>query len=145
MMVIPPNANRSMWTYATVGMSVNAKSPIELHLFFLTENNEIAEILTAIAYYNITSKPLGLDDTVNFGRPWQPNSICDHGLISRPYLDGQEFEEVELHGELISFFWLIPITLEERNYRWNFGIEKLEELFEIKQLNYLNPLRSSVT
>ncbi|EKJ86463.1 suppressor of fused domain protein, partial [Leptospira meyeri serovar Hardjo str. Went 5] len=42
------------------------------------------------------------------------------------------------------FLWLIPITEAERNYKIDYGIEMLEEIFEEKQLNYLDFTRKSL-
>ena len=143
-LVNPPTKNRDMWTYATVGMSDTENDSIELHLFSEIENDDLVEILTVVAYYKLTENKIGLDDTVNFGKSWLPNSNCDYGLISLPYLDGEKLEKLKIDNKQISFYWLIPITKNERDYRWKFGIEKLEELFEKKQINYLDPNRKSL-
>ncbi|WP_239353065.1 suppressor of fused domain protein [Snodgrassella communis] len=143
-LVIPPNDKREMWTYATIGMSNTVSDPIEIHLFSEKENDDLAEILTAIAYYKLTGNNVDLNDTVNFGRPWLPNSKCEYGLISLPYLDGLELEKFWVDNTAISFYWLIPITKQERDYRWKYGIEKLEEYFDNENFNYLNPFRRSV-
>jgi hypothetical protein len=143
-LINPPTEKRAMWTYATVGMSDTKDNSMELHLFSKKENDGIIEILTAIAYYKLTENKIALDDTVNFGKPWFANSKCDHGLISLPYLDGANLETLTVENKTISFYWLIPITKQERDFRWKFGIDKLEDLFETKQFNYLNPLRKSL-
>lgn len=143
-MVNPPTEQRKMWTYATVGMSDTKDEPIELHLFSDRENDDIAELLTVVAYYKLTENKIGLDDTVYFGKPFVINSNCEYGLISLPYLDGSKLENLKIGNKEISFYWLIPITKRERDFRWNDGIDKLEELFETKQFNYLNPYRKSL-
>lgn len=143
-LVIPPNDKRAMWTYATIGMSNTVSDPIEIHLFSENENDDLAEILTAIAYYKLTGNNVDLNDTVNFGRPWLPNSKCEYGLISLPYLDGPELEKFRVDNTVISFYWLIPITKQERDYRCKYGIEKLEKYFDNENFNYLNPFRTSV-
>ncbi|MDG6896186.1 suppressor of fused domain protein [Volucribacter amazonae] len=140
-LVIPPYNDRNMWTYATLGMSLDSSLGMELHMFSKFENKKLIEILTAIAYYHMTEKTLSLNDTVNFGIPWQEGSQCDYGLISLPYLDGSDLENL---GDNIKFYWLIPITEAERNYRWHYGVEKLEQLFEDKNFNYLDFYRYSV-
>lgn len=140
-LVIPPNDTRDMWTYATLGMSLSTNFRMELHMFSEFENETLIEILTAIAYYHMTEKKLFLNDTVNFGIPWQEGSQCDYGFISLPYLDGSDLEKL---GDDIKFYWLIPITEAERNYRWHYGVEKLEQLFEDKNFNYLDCYRDSL-
>lgn len=143
-LVNPPTEKRKMWTYATIGMSDTKKNPIEIHLFSKKENDDIAELLTIVAYYKLTENKIGLDDTVNFGKPLILNSTCEYGLISLPYLDGPKLENLKTENKEISFYWLIPITKKERDFRWEYGIDKLEELFETKDFNYLNPYRKSL-
>jgi len=143
-LVNPPTEERKMWTYATVGMSDTQDNPIELHLFSEQENDDIVELLTVVAYYKLTEKNIGLDDTVNFGKPFMLNSNCEYGLISLPYLDGPKLEKLKIVNKTISFYWLIPITKQERDFRWRRGIDELEELFEARKVNYLNPYRNSL-
>ncbi len=143
-MVIPPNEIRDMWTYASIGMSYSNTNPIELHLFSSKENDDLAEILTIVAYHKLTGGQLDLNDTVNFGKPLAKGSECNHGLISLPYLDGEKLERYVNQGKLVSFYWLIPITKDERDFRWTYGVNELENLFEKHQFNYLNPFRKSV-
>lgn len=131
---------RNMWTYATCCMSQpNDVRPIELHIFSSTKDESLVELLTVIAYYHRNTASLGLDHTVNFGRPWQGQSLCDHGLISLPYLDGPELENMDS----IKFYWLIPITKEEVAYKKKNGITALEEKFD-EGLDYINVSRKGL-
>ena len=144
-LVIPLNEKREFWTYATLGMSNSKIEPyIEFHLFGENEDDSLSEILTAVAYYYMTGNKLSLDDTVNFGRPWQNGSTCEYGLVSLPYLDGTSLEKLLIDNVTVYCYWLIPITEKERNYRWSSGIEKLEERFESNQVDYIDPYRNSV-
>ncbi len=119
--------------------------PIEIHLFSLEKDESLVELLTSVAYYHMTSEnKLGLWHTVNFGHPWKPNSKCEFGLISLPYLDGSELESLNIKDQLVKFYWLIPITHREIEYKKKYGVDKLEDRFELAQFNYLNPLRNSV-
>ncbi len=98
-------------------------------------------------YYHKNFKKLNLWHTVNFGRGWQDNSSYDYGLISLPYINGPNLENLYLESEkekCVKFYWLIPINKAEVNYKKEFGIEALEELFENHSFNYLNPNRKSV-
>jgi Suppressor of fused protein (SUFU) len=141
----PPKEGREMWTYATCGMSQsNEKRSIELHIFSPFEAKELVELLTVIAYYHVTETPLAQSHTVNFGRPWLPGSNCDHGLISLPYLDGYELEQVVVETCEVQCLWLIPVTVREVDYKKKEGIEALEEKFDISLFNYLDIYRKSV-
>lgn len=142
-----PSQQRSMWTYATCGMSQETDSnPIELHLFSPTVHEPHVELLTAVAHYHRTGVMLGLWHTVNFGRPWMPDSSCSCGMISLPYLDGPELESINDSNfkSVLRFYWLIPITPAEREYKKVHGREMLEEQFEKAQFNYLDPFRASI-
>ena len=142
-----PTDKRKMWTYATCGMSsLNHKTPIELHLFSAIQDDSLLELLTSVAYFHNVEQSLNLGHTVNFGRPWQEDSECSYGLISLPYLDGPGLELFNPGNsdEIIFCYWLIPISLKERNYKMQYGLEALEEKFEESQFNYLDCSRESV-
>lgn len=144
-LIFPPRSERSMWTYATVGMAQPGdEDPIELHLFSPDRSEAITEILYAVAHYHRTGTLLGLGDSVNFGRPWLPEATCDHGLISLPYLDGPVLEVGAIGGDTIHFYWLVPITAAEKAYKARHGLEALETRFEEGALDYLNPARRSM-
>jgi len=142
---VPPTPQRSMWTYATCGMSQPSEpSPIELHLFSTSPAEMHVELLTALAHYHHTARRLGLGDTVNFGRPWLPGSLCDHGLISLPYLDGPKLEVMECLDGLVRCLWLVPITKAEVEYKKAHGLEALEERLEDAQFDFVAQMRPSV-
>lgn len=134
-----------MWTYATCGMSQNDDNEgMELHVFSSMQNVGLIELLTTIVFYHRIEKNLGLNHTVNFGRPWQDNSKCTHGFISLPYLDGPQLENMIYAGKPIKFYWLIPITTDELEFKKANGTEALEARFDSTNFNYLDNNRSSV-
>jgi hypothetical protein len=140
-----PYEGRDMWTYATCCMSEESDDvPIELHIFSPVRSEEVVELLTITAHYHRTGSKLGLGHSVNFGKPWLDNSGCEFGLISLPYLDGPELEDLSCGGKNIKFYWLIPIFRNEVEYKKENGLEKLEEKLEAVNFNYLDPKRGSV-
>jgi hypothetical protein len=141
-----PLSSRKLWTYATCEMSQPTdESSIELHLFSPTQSDQHVELLTTIAHYHRTTAPLNLHHTVNFGRPWLPGSLCDHGLISLPYLDGPRLELLQLpDSNRIRCLWLLPITKSERDFKIDFSTEALEQKFRSAKFNYADPDRSGV-
>ena len=142
---LPPTAGRRSWVYATCGMSSFQRTgDIELHLHAPGQLSDHVETLTAIAHFHLTSAVLGLGHTVRLGRPWIPQSSCDHGLISLPYLDGPALENCTLDGWSLRCLWLVPITAAEVAFKQSRGLEALEALFESKGLDYANPGRRSV-
>jgi hypothetical protein len=135
----------SLWTYATSCMSKQEDAnPLELHMFSRHESEEIVELLTATAHFHRTGKTLGLGHTVSFGKPWQRESLCDHGLISLPYLDGPSLENLNIGSKLLKCNWLIPITKAEVEFKKKFGLEALEQKLENNAFDYLNPDLPSV-
>ena len=141
----PPHGDRTMWTYATRGMSLPGDpSPIELHVFSARETQEIDELLFMTAHFHRTSAKLGLGHTVDFGRPWVAGSTCGYGLVSLPYLDGPDLEDLVVQDNAIKCYWMIPITRAEREFKVREGLEALEAEFERTSFDYLDPRRGSV-
>jgi hypothetical protein len=143
-----PGQGRSMWTYATCGMSIAIdERPIELHLFSPAQAEELVELLTIVAHYHRTGARLGLGHTVNFGRPWLPGSKCSFGLISLPYLDGPDLEIARSRAfqHDVRCLWLIPITAREVEFKKQRGFQALEDLFQAASINYVDPLRPDLT
>jgi len=140
---IAPNKRHGVFTYCTVGMSADRidDNLIELFAFSPKIDAELVELMTYCASYHRTGLPLNIHHTVNIGQSWLDNSVCDHGFISLPYLDGQDLELFNFEGNEIHCYWLIPITKEERDYKVENGCEALEQLFEEKSLDYINPNR----
>jgi Suppressor of fused protein (SUFU) len=140
-----PSANV---VYATCGMSKPDDAPaLELHMITSppidsTVDAQAVEILTATAHYHRTQHRLDLHHTVNFGRPWIGTSLCTHGLISLPYLDGPTLEW-GANGEL-RCLWLIPITPKELAFKNANGIEALEERLEKARFDHADRTRPSV-
>ncbi|WP_260923328.1 hypothetical protein [Novosphingobium sp. 9] len=76
----------ALHVYATVGMS-RPSDVDRLELFVLSrqQNIKLVELLYMAAHFHRTGNSLGLDHSINIGRPWLEGSQCDHALISLPY------------------------------------------------------------
>src|SRR5688572_29470123 len=135
-----PTTKRRMWTYATWGMAQPGdRNPLEVHIFSAKKNDDMVALLTNTAHYHRSIAPLDLGHSVNFGRPWQKKSACDHGLISLPYLDGPPLEHFNsVIGKPVHFYWLIPVTPAELEYKKQYGGKALEAQFAKEKLNYIN-------
>jgi hypothetical protein len=142
----PHNDKHKMFCYCTVGMSADKLDDnlVELIVYSPKPDNLLVELLTVCASYHRNGFPLNLSHTVNIGQPWLDNSKCDHGFISLPYLDGQELELFSFGKQDIHCYWFIPITEQEKEYKRKYGSEALEQLFDDKQFDYLNPNRDSL-
>lgn len=142
----PPTSERKMWVYATLGMSCfEDEFALELHLFSGDQDETLVEALIVVAHYHRFGSGLGHWHTINWGRGWRLGSICSYGLISLPYLDGPKLEILTLgDNKSIHCYWLLPITEEEVAFKKEHGPEKLEEIFEQRELNYLDPFRNTL-
>lgn len=144
-LAFPPRTGRTMWTYATCGMSLQSDpNPIEIHIFSPVRSDALVELLFAVAHFHRTGTKLDLWHTVNFGRPWLPSSQCSFGFISLPYLDGPNLENFECGDGVAKFYWLIPITKAELELKKAEGVEALEARFDASGFNYVEPTRASV-
>ena len=142
---IPPTETKTMWTYATCCMSQPEDSiRVELHIYSSKKEESIIELLTALAFYHRVTNKIGLNHTVYFGRPWQDSSKCEYGFVSLPYIDGPTLEDFNSPNGLIKFYWLLPVTEAEVNYKKKFGTEALESKFDEPAFNYIDPNRASV-
>lgn len=142
----PPNKKHNMWVYCTAGMSLDRfnNNPIEVFIFSPKSDNSVVELLTVIASYHRNGDPFNIHHTFNIGRPWLDDSVCDYGFISLPYLDGEELELFKFKDQVIHCYWIIPITETEQEYKIEKGCDALEDLFEEKGIEYLNPKRKSL-
>ncbi|MGB3108108.1 suppressor of fused domain protein [Sphingobacterium siyangense] len=142
----PPTTERNMWAYATIGMSgLNDEFALELHMFSGEQDETLVESLIVVAHYHRFGASLGHWHTINWGRGWRMDSPCSYGLISLPYLDGPKLEILILdNNKSVHFYWLLPITEEEVAFKKENGAEKLEEIFEERGLNYLDPFRDTL-
>lgn len=142
----PPTTERNMWVYASCGMShFDDKLSLELHIFSDEQDEILVESLIVVAHYHRFGANLGHWHTINWGRGWRLDSSCCYGLISLPYLDGPQLEVLPLDdNKSVYFYWLVPITEEEVAFKKEYGAEKLEEIFEERGLNYLDPSRNTL-
>lgn len=139
-----PRSKGGGWIYATCGMAGYNEDGIELHLVSPRRYLGHADTLAAIAHYHLTEAKINLNAIVNIGISWMDDSICTYGLISLPYLYGPMLENYVYQDQSVKCYWLVPITGSERAYAVQFGVEKLESLFDKVSLDYLNPNRDSV-
>lgn len=142
---IMPSSKSSIWTYATVGMAGKyGDAGIELHVFSDIKNPIWVGILESVAHFHLTEARLSIGHTVNFGVGIVEDSNLTHGLISLPYLDGQNLELFSYGSQKISCLWLIPISQSELQYKKLYGLEALERIFEKTGFAYSDAKRLSV-
>lgn len=141
----PAAKSSGFWRYATCGLfAAEGPEPIELYMIAPERTEELVELLTVVAHYHSTGRPLGVGHLVNFGRGWIAGSACDRGLVSLPYADGPALEHLRAGGAHVRFLWLLPVTSEEAAFALDRGLEALEQAFDGARLEYWNPGRASV-
>jgi hypothetical protein len=143
---IPPNHRHKCWVYCSVGMALDQDDDGRIELFVLSPRQDavLVELITICASFHRNEHPLDLHHTVNIGKPWLNQSACDHAFVSLPYLDGEALELFQFEDKTVHCYWLIPITKQEREYKIEQDCEALEQLFEDKGVDYLNPQRKSL-
>jgi hypothetical protein len=141
-----PSHRHQMWTYATVGMSMDRADDnlVELTTYSSERDPSRVELLVVSASFHRNVAPLNLHQTVFVGQLTDSNTTCDHGFISLPYIEGEEFEIFKHNGAEIHCYWFVPITKEERDFKIKFGPDALEDLFEENQFDYLDKTRESL-
>lgn len=136
-------SNRNYWIYVSSGLS-----DILGQEFFIISPIETVEHIETLAMLASTSldypESFRLNCTINIGKPWLEQSNMSRFLISLPYLYGKELEYMDYLGKQVRFFWLLPITDGEYTYIKTNGVDSLEQLFEMKHINYLEIDRLSV-
>jgi len=138
-----PHDQYNFWTYCTVEMSLDRENNnlIELFIFSPRQDETNVALLTFCASYLGNDLPLNLNYTVNVGQPGLNQSECDHGFISLPYLDGENLELFDFNSKTYHCYWFIPLRNKKKQFKTDNGSEALEQLFEEKQFNYLDPKR----
>ena len=100
------------------------------------------ERLAMTAHYHHT-QTLGLGHTFPLGESWLPESTLNHALISLPYPFGEDLEVFNSNNDHVHFYWVLPITAEERAFKVENGLEALESRFEEAKLKYWDAKRRS--
>lgn len=140
-----PSSKQSLFTFATKGMSDQGDAErVECFILSPEPSPALCELMTIVAWFHRTGDRLGLGHIVNFGRPWLTRSSCEYGLFSLPYLAGPNLECLPIDNSQTRFLWLIPITLQERDFAIQLGLEALEQRLEAANFDYANPSRPSV-
>ena len=135
--VIPNHADEP-WVYVSSGIG-----PFLGQEFFIVSPFETPEHIETLAMLASASMhypdQFQLGKTVNIGRPWVEQSSFQHFLISLPYPYGQELE----YMDNVRFFWLLPITHQERLFLDTHSVEELETKFDEAGIDYLDINRAS--
>lgn len=148
--VVEPKERSDPWIYSSCGAWKARTSEDARYEFFLMapmENAAHVETLAMLANFHADEKyEVGPGSIVNLGRPWVDGSLCDHALISLPYMQGKDFEWLETKSGIsrIRFLWLVPITTQEARIARDGGIENFEALLEDSGVDVLNFGRKSL-
>ena len=150
---VDPETRGGLWLHVSSGASVPApggppagaagSAGSEFVLVTPFKTLRAVELLAMVVYFHGVEE-LKVGDTVSVGEPWLPGSSCGHLLVSSPYLLADELWTLPLPRRLVHFRWVIPITVRERAYALDRGLEALEQRFEEAGLEYWDPHRASV-
>jgi hypothetical protein len=143
---VAPGPRINLWTYISMGaweVERGESGRLEFVILAAEENARHVELLAMTAWYH-SNHGLGLGHTLPIGEPWLEGASCDHLLVSHPYPFGEELEICDLNSTHVHFLWLLPITLAEKEFKVENGLEALEELFAQHALKYWVIERDSV-
>lgn len=139
-----PGRRSGLWVYTSAGAWVAHPNPrLEFVLAVPAPTPRAVELLFMTAWYHAHHR-LGTGHTLPVGEQWLPGSACDHLLVSKPYPFGPDLEICPLPGGHAQVLWLLPITLAERDYKMQYGLEGLEQRFENGRLEFWQVGRSSM-
>ncbi|ARB05333.1 suppressor of fused domain protein [Neisseria lactamica] len=133
-----PNHEDEPWVYVSSGIgSFLGQEFFIVSPFETPEHIETLAMLASASMHYPDRFQLG--KIVNIGRPWVGQSSFWHFLISLPYPYGQELE----YMDNVRFFWLLPITRQERLFLDTHSVEELETKFDKAGIDYLDINRAS--
>jgi len=141
---VAPDAPGGVWMYITSGAASRHTPDGHLEFFIISPVEDVIHVETLAMITNFALDPryeVRLGTIVDIGRPWLPDSHCDHLLVSLPYPYGPTLEEL---GPATRILWLLPITREEALFAREHGVEALEQCFERESLQYYDPGRLTI-
>ena len=142
-----PAPSAPYWIYCTVGCFEVDSGHHRFEFFVLSPSSTESHVQTLSMLVNFHADPdhrLGLGSIVEIGDPWMPGSKCDHLLVSLPYTFGPKLEWLRTPDVCVRILWLLPITAHEADFARANGVEELEQIFDLKKVRYLDPLRASL-
>ena len=139
-----PTQPGDRWLYVSSGAAARHTPDGHLEFFIISPVADVIHVETLAMVTSFTLDPrfeIRLGKILEIGRPWLPDSQCDHLLVSLPYPYPPAFAEL---GPATRILWLLPITREEAAFGRAHGIEALEQCFEREKLEYWDPQRTTV-
>jgi hypothetical protein len=122
---VHPSAQDGGWVYASVGVwRIEAESHRSQEFILLSPEQSDAnvELLAMIASaHNDARYRIRENAIFEIGRPWLPDSLCDHILVAQPYFLDEDQDRVRIDGLEISYLWLVPITSSEAKFGRQMG------------------------
>jgi hypothetical protein len=148
MVTVRPERSGGMWAFATIGAWRGTRESNHNLEFVAAARSQASGVmwnLALIAYYQAGGPEFRLDvgHTVPIGEGWVSGSPLDHVLISLPYLWGPGLENLVAAERHVRVLWALPIYGVEAEYRHRHGLEALEQRFEARRIDVLDPYRRS--
>lgn len=143
--VIGPGPKTPLWFYATLGAWQFGDRPGGSEFFMLTQqkNDRFLELL-AIAAFHHRNHDLRLHHTAPLSEPMLPGSRLEYVYVSLPYTFGPKLEICKVENVPYHFYWLFPITADEREFAMEHSFDDLEDAFEKRNVQYWSATRESV-
>ena len=136
------------WIYVSLGAwRVGVKSGDRMEFLMLSPHQSIALVENLAMIAALHEDPrygVRRGHILPIGRGWLSNSACDHFLICRPVVAGEDFETLRADNVGIEFSWVIPITESEAAFGKMHGSHAIEERIGIARPDLLEVNRASI-
>lgn len=141
---IQPTDASEPWVYVSMGASVVSERGHEFAVLSPIAYPRHVETVTMVADWQASGHKAHVGSLLNIGWPWMEGSEAHQLLVSDLYAYPPEFGTFQDAGQEISILWLVPVYANEAAYARRRGQESLEDRFESKDVNLLDPRRGSV-
>lgn len=131
----------------TVGLELEGNKELRVEFIGASENNfdKFANIVSSCAF-NIINNNFGCKPGVvypNVIHEYYGDSEMKHVLITNPFL-WENLNNIETTNKVITWLMLVPISDKEFEFLRRNGSDKLEDIFESKNIDIFDIYRKSI-
>ena len=143
----PDPVDEGVIFYSTIGLSEIAKGDVTEILFTgYAKYDKAANILSTTAFFIINNDWKAADGVVfeTLIEMYYPGKEMKHLYFTMPYLWENKLEGLSIDNKIINFLLAIAISDKELAYKNKYGSQKLEDLFQEREVDIFDLDRKSV-
>ncbi|MFI6951765.1 suppressor of fused domain protein [Streptomyces sp. NPDC050422] len=141
---IAPSDDSEPWVYVSLAASIIGGDSHEFALLSPVEYPRHVETLTMLAHWQAAGRAADVGSVLELGWPWMEGGEAEHLLITPLYAYPPECGTFRDGAQEVDILWVVPVHASEVAYLRRRGMQKLEERFEKRGVNLLDPRRESV-